>query len=113
MRVPRIRISAASSVCQTTLANAKLLQRKKEPPVKRMAVEEFKLEEATIADIHHAFRARSLSCRELVQSYLDRIDAYDRNGPAFNSIVMVNQHALAEAERLDALFARSGEFAGP
>jgi Asp-tRNA(Asn)/Glu-tRNA(Gln) amidotransferase A subunit family amidase len=78
-----------------------------------MPVEKFKLEEATIADIHRALRARSLSCRELVQDYLDRIDAYDRNGPALNSIVTVNQHALAEADKLDALFARVGEFAGP
>ena len=78
-----------------------------------MPVEKFKLEEATIADIHRALRARSLSCRELVQDYLDRIDAYDRNGPALNSIVTVNQHALVEADRLDALLARVGEFAGP
>jgi len=60
---------------------------KKEIPIKGMPVEKFKLEEATIADIHRALRARSLSCRELVQGYLDRVDAYDRKGPALNSIV--------------------------
>jgi amidase len=78
-----------------------------------MPVEAFKLEETTIADIHHAFRHRSLTCRQLVQCYIDRIEAYDRKGPALNSIVNVNQNALAEADRLDDVLSRSGTFVGP
>jgi hypothetical protein len=39
------------------------------------------LREATIADLHAAFKARTLTCRALVQMYLDRIEAYDRKGP--------------------------------
>jgi len=78
-----------------------------------MAEETFKLEETTIADVHQAFRNRSLCCRQLVQGYLDRIEAYDRKGPALNSIVNVNPNALAEADRLDDFFSRNRTFIGP
>jgi amidase len=65
-------------------------------------------QEATIADIEAAIRSKELSCRQLVQSYLDRIEAYDKKGPALNSIILVNPNALASADDLDARFARSG-----
>jgi amidase len=72
----------------------------------------FELLEATVADIHAAFNAHQLSARQLVQLYLDRIDAYDQRGPAINCIITLNPRALEEADRLDASFARSG-LAGP
>lgn len=56
--------------------------------------------------------AGELSCRRLVQMYLDRIAAYDKQGPALNAIVLVNPNALALADALDARFAQSG-FTGP
>lgn len=69
-------------------------------------------QEATVADIRAALAARELTCRQLVQIYLDRLAAYDKKGPALNAIVMVNPNALATADALDAKFAQSG-FAGP
>ena len=68
--------------------------------------------EATISDIHAALEARQLTCRQLVQLYIDRIEAYDKKGPALNAIIMVNPNALAVADALDAKYAQSG-FAGP
>jgi Asp-tRNA(Asn)/Glu-tRNA(Gln) amidotransferase A subunit family amidase len=68
----------------------------------------FQAAEATIAGVHAAFRARTLTCRALVQSYLDRIEAYDKRGPAINSIVVINSAALATADSLDRRFAREG-----
>src|SRR5262249_56352268 len=65
-------------------------------------------DEATIADIQAAFKAKTLTCRGLVQMYLDRIDAYDRKGPALNAIVVTNPDALKVAHALDAKFAQSG-----
>jgi Asp-tRNA(Asn)/Glu-tRNA(Gln) amidotransferase A subunit family amidase len=62
----------------------------------------FRVEEATIAQIHAAMRARTLTCRQLVQLYLRRIEAYDKNGPALNSIVVVNPDALKRADEIDA-----------
>src|SRR5512146_2458458 len=78
-----------------------------------MAEQACKLEEATIADIHRGFRDRSLTCRQLVQRYIDRIEAYDRKGAALNSIVTVNPGALAEADRLDDFLARTATLMGP
>ena len=72
------------------------------------AAGEFALPETTVADIHAAFRAGALTARALVESYLDRIEAYDRNGPAINSIISVNPAALDDAARLDAAFERDG-----
>jgi Asp-tRNA(Asn)/Glu-tRNA(Gln) amidotransferase A subunit family amidase len=53
-----------------------------------------------------------LTCRALVEQYLRRIDAYDRNGPALNAIVLVNPAALAQADELDRRF-KSGGPVGP
>ena len=74
---------------------------------------DFQVEEATIGGIHAAYRAGSLTCRQLVETYLARIDGYDKSGPALNSIVTLNPRALEEAERLDAELARTGEPTGP
>src|SRR5712672_3576725 len=68
----------------------------------------FEIVEATIDDIHMAFRFGRLTARQLVQGYLDRINAYDKQGPTINSIITLNPNALAEADRLDAAFRSSG-----
>ena len=68
----------------------------------------FTVEEATIADIHQAMRDGRLTCRSLVQQYLERIEANDKQGPAINSIVLVNPEALSQADGLDRRFARGG-----
>ena len=68
----------------------------------------FKLIETTIADVHAAYKAGELTCRQLVQMYLDRIEALDKNGPAINAIISVNPEALAEADRFDKAFKASG-----
>ena len=72
----------------------------------------FQVEEATIADIHQAMEEGRITAEELVQGYLDRIEAYDRQGPYLNSIITVSEHALGRARELDAAFAESG-FTGP
>ncbi len=64
--------------------------------------------ETTIDDIHAAFRAGRLTARQLVQGYLDRIDAFDKKGPQINSVISLNANALADADRLDAAFRQSG-----
>jgi hypothetical protein len=46
----------------------------------------FRIEEATIAGVHAAMKAHQLTCRTLVERYLRRIEAYDKAGPAINSI---------------------------
>ena len=62
---------------------------------------DFAVAEATIASIHAAYRARELSAVELVDAYLERIEAYDRSGPILNSVVVTSDQARARAEELD------------
>lgn len=68
----------------------------------------FNILEATIDDIHGAYRSGAMTCRELVQAYLDRIAKFDKHGPAINALITVNSEALDEAERLDAAYKASG-----
>ena len=74
---------------------------------------DFDATEATVAEVQAAYQAHTLTAHRLVQMYLDRIAAYDQKGPAIDCIVTVNPAALAEADRLDAEFARTGKFVGP
>ncbi|MGI9259196.1 MAG: amidase, partial [Gammaproteobacteria bacterium] len=70
--------------------------------------QEFELIEATIDSVHAAMDSGDLSCRELVTSYLDRIDAFDKQGPDLNTIQTINPNALEEADALDAALESSG-----
>jgi len=68
----------------------------------------FEVEEATISQVHDAMKAGRLTCRALVEQYLRRIDAYDKNGPAINAIVLMNPDVGKEADELDRRFVQSG-----
>lgn len=68
----------------------------------------FNVVEATIDDIHGAYKSGQLSCRQLVQMYMDRIEAFDKKGPSINAIITLNADALKEADRLDAAYQASG-----
>ncbi|RYF67273.1 MAG: amidase, partial [Cytophagaceae bacterium] len=71
------------------------------------------LQEATIASLHDAMQAGKVTAEQLVQLYLDRIEAYDKQGPYLNAIIMVNPKALTEARRLDSLYKATGKLVGP
>jgi amidase len=59
------------------------------------------IEEATIAQLQAEMAAGRVSALSLVQMYLARIEALDRNGPKLNSILEINPDAEAIAMRLD------------
>jgi len=82
------------------------------PAVSVGQTEPFEVVETTVAKVHAAFRSGALTSRQLVQRYLDRIQAYDQQGPRINSIITLNTDALAVADRLDGAFQQSG-FVGP
>jgi Asp-tRNA(Asn)/Glu-tRNA(Gln) amidotransferase A subunit family amidase len=69
---------------------------------------EFRIEEATIADIHQAVASGRTTARQLVLQSLQRIEAFDKAGPAINAIITINPGALQRADELDARFAQSG-----
>jgi amidase len=66
-----------------------------------LAAQKFEVMEATIAGVHAGFASGRITCRALVQAYLDRIAAYDKTGPALNAIQFVNPRALEQADSLD------------
>src|SRR5712691_10399354 len=82
------------------------------PSAQPLLAPSFEIVETTIDDIHAAYNAGTLTVRQLVQMYLDRIVAYDKKGPAINAIISLNPTALEEADRLDAAFRKTG-FVGP
>lgn len=69
---------------------------------------QFQIDEASIADIQAAMKSGKVTARRLVETYLARIDAYDKKGPALNAVISVNPNALAIADALDAKFKHSG-----
>ena len=71
------------------------------------------LREATIEQLQTAMQAGKLTAVQLVQLYLDRIAAYDKQGPYLNALILVNPNALTEARRLDSLYKITGKFVGP
>ena len=73
---------------------------------------DFVVEETTIAEVHAAMQEGRITAEALVQAYLDRIDAYDKQGPSINALITVNDQALTRARELDSIYAESG-FVGP
>ncbi|MGH9390630.1 MAG: amidase family protein, partial [Vicinamibacteria bacterium] len=57
--------------------------------------------EKTIPELQEAMARGEVTSRELVRQYLERIEAFDRGGPALNSLIYVNPRALEEADALD------------
>ena len=70
--------------------------------------------EVSIAELRAALESGKTTAVELVQAYLDRIDAYDTpdTATALNAVVVRNPDALSEAQASDARRAR-GETLGP
>ena len=68
----------------------------------------FDLTETTIAQTLMAIRTHKITCRQLVEAYLQRIRAYDQS-THLNSIVLINPDALADADKLDQEFNRTGK----
>ena len=73
----------------------------------------FRVEEASIADIHVAYKKGVANANTVTQSFLDRIEAYDRKGPALWTIVVANPNAISDADALDEHFEKTGQFVGP
>ena len=72
----------------------------------------FVLEEATIAQVHQGMKDGAVTCRQLVEAYLARIDAYDQRGSKLNAVITINPKALEEADALDRKFVAGG-LSGP
>ena len=69
---------------------------------------QFDIMETTIVKVHHAFKTGDLTARQLVQMYVDRIEAYDQS-TKLNAFVLVNPNALKIADELDAEYKKTGK----
>jgi Asp-tRNA(Asn)/Glu-tRNA(Gln) amidotransferase A subunit family amidase len=65
------------------------------------AAQQFQLIETSIDEIHRGLQNGTLTCHSLVQQYLDRIKAYDQQGPALNAMLYVNPKVLEQADAMD------------
>src|SRR3954471_3312295 len=96
------------AILVSILGAAALAAQQPQPPQPPPAAAPFRVEEATIAQIHEAMKAGRLTCRALVDTYLRRIHAYDKNGPGINALVVINPDAQKLADDLDRRYAQSG-----
>lgn len=71
------------------------------PLMSQPSTTDFAPEEATVASAHAALAAGKLTCVRLVESYLERIAAYDDKGPALNALITINGKALQTAAEID------------
>jgi amidase len=60
------------------------------------------LDAVSIADVNAAFAKGTLTSERLVQLFLARIQAFDRQGPMLRSVITVNPKAIETARALDA-----------
>lgn len=70
-------------------------------PAMAMSAAVSTVEELTLADIMAGYAAGRLTARRLTQTYLDRIAAMNRRGPALGAVLETNPHALDAAAALD------------
>ncbi len=98
--------AASVAVLKPALAAAEPLQTKK------AANSTFVLEEMSIADMQKGIASGRFTARKLAETYLARIDAIDKHGPAVNSVIEINPDALQIADSLDKE-RKSGKIRGP
>ena len=70
------------------------------------------LQSVTVPELQAAMAAGQVTSRQLVERYLDRIEAFDRSGPKLNGVREIHPDALGQADRLDAERA-GGQVRGP
>lgn len=90
--------SAASALSTPTVAGDR-----------KQSDKSFSIIEATVADIRAAIDTEQTTIREIVETYLERIEAYDDE---LQAIITVNPDALERADELDAKLEK-GEHIGP
>lgn len=79
----------------------------------------FNVVESSINDLHTALLQGQTSCKQVIEKYLARIDAYDKdNGgkfpanPKLHSVLTINKNALKEATELDKYQIEKGRLKG-
>lgn len=74
---------------------------------------DYPVDEASIAQLQTAYLSGTTTAREVTQTYLNRIEAYDKKGPYLNSLITINSHALEDADKLDQQLKKTKKLIGP
>ena len=64
-------------------------------------VDEFDLDEKTIADLRRDMMSGKRTAQSITRDYLERIESMDRKGPALRAVIELNPDAMAIAKSLD------------
>ena len=64
-------------------------------------VEEFALDEVTIAELQRDMVSGKRTAQSITRDYLERIESIDRRGPALRAVIEVNPDAMSIAKSLD------------
>lgn len=65
------------------------------------AYDDFSLNEITISELQKSYQDGDLTCEQVIQTYLERIEAIDKSGPSLNSVIEINPDAIEIAKSLD------------
>jgi len=65
------------------------------------------IDRMTLADMRHALDSGTLSSEQLVQHYLDNIQANNHQGQRINALVTINERAIDQARKWDAARAKN------
>jgi amidase len=62
----------------------------------------FTVFEKSVSELQEAMTGGIVTAEDITRDYLARLSLYDRNGPAFRSVLSINPRAMAEARARDA-----------
>ena len=96
-----MKVAAAALVAAALAAAAVSAQRSPAAATSAPAAS-YDVTEKSIEALQRSMESGEVTSRRLVDLYLARIDAYDKQGPALNAIVAVNPRAREAADALDA-----------
>lgn len=72
----------------------------------------FKLNEVTVDELQAKMKSGEYTSRSIAETYLQRINDIDKNGPKINAVIELNPDALSIADTLDAE-RKAGKLRGP
>jgi amidase len=75
-------------------------------------LDNFRFLEKDISEIQQGYKNGSYTIKDVVMSYLERIEQIDKNGPMLNSIIQLNPDAVQIADTLDKELVQ-GKIRGP
>jgi len=74
--------------------------------------QQFQYEEMSVSEMQHGYKQGEFTIEEVVQAYLNRIEALDKNGPTLNAVIQINPDALKIAKQMD-IELKAGKVRGP